>query len=54
MNMNNVNATDKQCQAAAFRADMGNVTTLGGNCFLKTDCNFPTSQQVQIAHAVLN
>ena len=53
VNMNGGAATGVQCRAVAFRADMANVTTLGGNCFLKTNCSQPVTQAVAIAHAVL-
>jgi hypothetical protein len=51
-NMNAYNATDLACGAVAFRADMANVTSLGGNCFLKTGCD-SISQNADVAHAVL-
>lgn len=55
VNMNSVASTElPQCKAVAFRADMGNVTTLGGNCFLKSNCSQPVTQLLaQISHAIL-
>jgi len=47
------NYTGTTCGAVAFRADMANVTSLGGNCYLKQGDCVPVSQNVQIAHAVL-
>lgn len=47
------NYTGTTCGAVAFRADMGNVTNLGGNCYLKEGGCVPVVQDVMIAHAVL-
>jgi hypothetical protein len=49
--MNAYNMTNTACGAAIFRADMANVTDLGGNCFFKTSCD-SVSQDADLTHAI--
>jgi hypothetical protein len=51
--MNAYNTTNTACGAVVFRADMANVTSFGGNCFLKTSCD-SVARNTDVAHAVFN
>jgi hypothetical protein len=42
--MNARNMTETACGAVAFRADMANVTNLGGSRFWNTGCDSPRMQ----------
>ena len=47
--------TNVTCQGVNFRSDLGNVTDLGGNCFLKSKCSERSlvAQQTDIVAAFL-